>query len=238
MQLVSNFENINMTQVTIQKLSELTEIAIGYQHRERVSHAEHGSHRLIQVKDVYMRRPDDFGADSIDDEYCGWRLSTSNLDRVTPKGDPFRYEVTTGDILFVCRGSTNIAIPLLPEYVRPFPNDWKELLPAYVFYILRPKPRSVLPEYLAWFINQSPAQTYLNRQARGSLVQVLPKSVFEELEVALPAPEIQSQICAIERLRAHEEYLLGRLQRERSKLAYEHCLAAIRPSQAHPKTQS
>ena len=47
-------------------------------------------------------------------------------------------------------------------------------------------PQHVLPEYLAWFINQPPAQAYLTQQSRGTLVKLMPKSLFEKLEVPVP----------------------------------------------------
>jgi hypothetical protein len=160
-----------MTQSTKYKLREIAEIAIGYQHREKVSHVEHGSHRLIQGKDIV--RSEELADDS--DDQSGWRVLTQELDRVTPKGDASRYRIQPGDLLFVSRGTTNIAVPLVEPFIRPMPFDWDTLIPAYVFYILRPDRQRVLPEYLAWFINQPPSQAFLARHSRGTLVKLLPK---------------------------------------------------------------
>jgi hypothetical protein len=212
-----------MTQSTKYKLREIAEIAIGYQHREKVSHVEHGSHRLIQGKDIV--RSEELADDS--DDQSGWRVLTQELDRVTPKGDASRYRIQPGDLLFVSRGTTNIAVPLVEPFIRPMPFDWDTLIPAYVFYILRPDRQRVLPEYLAWFINQPPAQAFLARHSRGTLVKLLPKGVFEELEVPVPPLKKQRLIIELEQLRAREEFLLKQLADARRRPVQQTCLAAV-----------
>ncbi|MGN6545279.1 MAG: restriction endonuclease subunit S [Aureliella sp.] len=204
-------------------LGRLAEIAIGYQHREKISHVEHGSHRLIQGKDLV------WSDDLVDDtgNSAGWRIRTEELDQVTPKGDASRYRIQPGDLLFVSRGTTNVAVPLVEPFVKLAPFDWDNLIPAYVFYILRPDHERVLPEYLAWFINQPQAQEYLTRHSRGTLVKLLPKSVFEELEVLVPPLKIQQRIVELEHLRTREEFLLRKLTNARQRLIRQTCLEAI-----------
>ena len=209
-----------MSNTQLCKLSTLAEVAIGYQHRERVLDAAHGTHLMIQARDVtYLDTPEN--------DLSGWRLQTANLDRVTPRGDASRYRIEPGDVLFVSRGASNIAVPLVAPFVEPMPQNWDELIPAYIFYILRPDRSRILPEYLAWFINQPPSQAYLARHSRGSLVKLLPKAVFEELEVSLPPIEVQQKITELDRLRAHEESLLRRLITTRQQLIQQTCLRVI-----------
>ena len=85
----------------------------------------------------------------------------------------------------------------------------------------------MLAEYLAWFINQPPAQAFLTRQSRGTLVKLLPKSVFEELEVPVPPLAVQRQVMEIENLRAREEGQLKRLIAARQRLVQRACLDAV-----------
>jgi hypothetical protein len=207
----------------IQRLAQIAEVQLGYQHRETVSHVEHGSHRLIQGKDIVRAEAmPDGGADA-----AGWRVRTDQLDRVTPKGDADRYRLQPGDVLFVSRGTTNIAVPLTAETVRPVPENWDDLIAAYTFYILRPDTSRIVPEFLSWFINQPPAQSYLVQQSRGTLVKLVPKSVFEELQVPVPPIPLQRQIMEIERLRAREESLLKRLIEARRRVVQRSLLDAI-----------
>ena len=213
------------------ELRDIAEVSLGYQHREKVSHVEHGSHRLIQGKDIVRTET----LSSSIDQPAGWQIVSDNLDRVTPKGDAGRYSLRPGDVLFVSRGTTNIAVPLNEQTVRPFPDRWDDLIPAYTFYILRPDLNRVLPEYLAWFINQPPAQAYLTQQSRGTLVKLMPKSLFEELEVPIPPLATQRQVMEIENLRAHEEGLLKRLIAARQRLVQRACLSAV---ETEPNQQS
>ena len=202
------------------RLSELAEIVIGYQHRERVLDAEHGSHQMIQARDVVFETVPEIG-------FSGWRVKTENLDRVTPKGDATRYRLSPGDVLFVSRGVANIAIPMVHPYVEPFPEDWDTIIPAYLYYILHPKTDIVTGEYLAWFINQPPTQAAVSKQLRGSLLKLLPKAEFEALAISVPPLEMQERIVQLERLRAQEESLLKRLIATRQHLIQQTCLRAI-----------
>lgn len=212
-----------MTNSTKYKLGHIAEVAIGYQHREKVSHVEHGTYRLIQGKDIVRSEElaDDSGGQS------GWRVLMQKLDRVTPKGDASRYRIQPGDLLFVSRGTANVAVPLVEPFIKPVPSDWDSMIPAYVFYILRPDRQRVLPEYLAWFINQPPAQAFLARHSRGTLVKLLPKGLFEELEVPVPPLDKQRLIVELEHLRAREEFLLKQLADARRRMVRQTCLAAI-----------
>lgn len=213
------------------KLTDIADVQLGYQHREKVSHAEHGSHRLIQGKDV-LWQDTQVGERN---KPIGWLVSVQHLDRVTPKGDAERYRLQPGDVLFVSRGTTNIAVPLNEQTVQPFPEDWNEIIPAYTFYILRPDRSRIVPEYLAWYINQPIAQAYLTQQSRGTLVKLLPKSIFEELEVPVPSLALQRQVMELEYLRAREEGLLQRLIAARQRLVQHACLSAVSTqSNQHP----
>jgi hypothetical protein len=212
-----------MKQSTKYKLGDVAEIAIGYQHREKISHVDHGTHRLIQGKDIV--RSEELSDDS--EGHSGWRVLTDRLDQVTPKGDASRYRIQLGDLLFVSRGTINVAVPLVEPFIKPMPSEWETLIPAYVFYILRPDRQRVLPEYLAWYINQRPAQAFLARQSRGTLVKLLPKRTFAELEVPVPPLEKQRLIVELEQLRAREEFLVRQLADARARLVQHMSLAAI-----------
>ena len=214
-----------------QKLARIADVQLGYQHREKISHAEHGSHRLIQGKDVVRTDTMTNGSD----QPVGWRVLMDNLDRVTPKGDADRYSLQPGDVLFVSRGTTNIAVPLNEHTVQPFPENWNDIIPAYTFYILRPDRSRIVPEYLAWYINQPIAQAFLTQQSRGTLVKLLPKTIFEELEIPVPSISVQRQVMEIESLRAREESLLRRLIAARQRLVQQACLTAVATqSNQHP----
>jgi len=179
------------------KLGEIADIQIGFQSRERRrsnTARKDGSHWIIQTKDV-----DSEG-----------NLLTNQLSKINPAGKIDRYLVTKDIVLFLSRGQNNIAITIH----EPIQNT----LASYYFYILRANLKHVLPEYLAWFINQPSAQGYFESAGQGSLVKMVPKSTFEELEIQVPSLETQRAIVQLDTLRKKEAVIMERLIRSRKRL--------------------
>ena len=102
-----------------------------------------------------------------------------------------------------------------------------DTIAASYFYILRPKPDIILPHYLAWYINQIPAQNYIRSQIRGSYMQIIPKAEFELLEIEIPVISIQRCIIEFEHLRRREESLLAKLIDARQLLVQRISLKAV-----------
>ncbi len=179
------------------KVGEIVEIQFGFQARERRyarAGNRHGSHSLIQIKDV-----DNAG-----------NLLADQLSKITPTGNVDRYLVTKGDILFLSRGQNNIAITIRQLL--------ENTLASYYFYILRVDPTRVLPEYLAWFINQPSAQAFFGSAGQGSLMKMVPKSTFEELEIQLPSLNTQKAIAELDLLQKKEAHAMENLIRSRKRL--------------------
>ncbi len=204
------------------KLSELVTIQIGYQHRERVEPASVGTHRLMQVKDVVT---DGRFSEFFDGPVGLW---TGSLYMVTPKGPGWKYQVTPGDVLFVAKGSRNFGIAVTPRWVKPFLDTWDDVLASSQFYILRPNVNRVLPDYLAWSLNQPTTQGRLQSMATGTHMKMIPKSSFEELLLDVPSIEIQEKIVTVDSLAAKERQLLGRIAKQRLLLVQTICQNAAK----------
>lgn len=187
------------------KIRNIVDIQIGYQFRRKVEHLSGGTHRVIQIKDF-------------DDEN---RLNTSALFRVTPEHDVDRYLVNKGDVLFLSRGQRNYAFAIM--------SDLERTIAAGYFFILRKKSDSILPEYLAWTINQAPAQRYLKHMARrGTHMPIIGKSEFGQLRVSIPDLKTQKIVVRLSALQQRESLLLEQIQKKRSRLLQEVCLKAVR----------
>ena len=104
-----------------------------------------------------------------------------------------RYLVQAGDVIFRPRGDRNTAAILDARFREPA----VVLIPLF---ILRPKRHTVLPEFLAWAINQPPAQRHFDRVARGTNMRMVLRPGLENLEIDLPAREDQRRIVAIDAL--------------------------------------
>ena len=187
-----------------QKIKDLAEIQIGYQHRGQIEEDYDQSHRIIQIKDITEDR----------------RLNDRNLYTVTPKGSSERYLVEKGDVLFLSRGHRLYAVPILSHH--------RDTIAAYYFFILRLHENTVLPEYLAWYIEQAPAQKFLKTQSGGSHMPMIGKTMFEELEIDIPSLETQERILELEALRKKEESYLNQITRLRKRLVQGICLGAAR----------
>lgn len=178
------------------EIGQLADIQFGYQVRKRKPElfSLNGSHSLIQIKDI----------NELGD------LCTEQLSKITPGSNVKRYLVTKNDILFLSRGPKSIAITI----TKPLKNT----LASYYFYILRTDPKRVLPEYLAWFINQPSTQAFFESTSQGSLMKTIPKSTFEELEVQLPSLKIQKAITELDALQKKEAVAMDHLIRSRKRL--------------------
>jgi hypothetical protein len=73
--------------------------------------------------------------------------------------------------------------------------------------VLRPKLDVVKPEYLAWAINQPPAQRHFDVAARGTNIRMIPRSSLDDLELDVPDIATQRKIVAVDALAEREREL-------------------------------
>ncbi|OUL98012.1 restriction endonuclease subunit S [Variovorax sp. JS1663] len=127
--------------------------------------------------------------------------------------------LASGDLLFVARGTRFYAacVDMLPGPAVCGPH----------LFHLRVKPgRELLPEFLAWQINQGPFQRALQRAAEGSSQLSVRRPVLESLPVGIPPLADQERIVALARLARRERELHGLLIRNR-ELQFESIAEAL-----------
>ncbi len=183
-------------------LRELAAVQIGYQLPGRIPHDSATLYRIIQMRDL-----DDAGG-----------LCVEKMAYFIPQRDAERYIVRDGDMVFQARGTRNLAFVL-----RDVPPD---TLASNHFYIVRIRPDVVMPEYVAWFVNQPSAQAHLTGKAQGTTMMLVPKEAFESLEVEVPPLAVQRTIVEIAALRQRERGLIEHLERKRDTLIRTLCLRA------------
>jgi restriction endonuclease S subunit len=184
------------------KIKNIAEIWVGYQPKGRIEHDADGTHRLIQIKDFQEDGSVDFGS----------------LSWVVPDRDPERYQVREGDVLFSARGRYNTAYVL-------------EDVPANTlaggnFFVVRPEKKGILPEYLAWALNQPVAQEEIRTRMMGSNIPYISKKAFGDLEVPVPPLVTQQKICDLIGLQQQEQKLLMQLAEKREQLVRAVCCRA------------
>ncbi|WP_035484514.1 restriction endonuclease subunit S domain-containing protein [Geminicoccus roseus] len=178
------------------RLTETCLIQTGYTARSRLEPARYGGVPVIQLRDI--------SADGA--------IEPDRLTRVDLADLPDRYFVRAGDVLFRSRGDRCTASALNERFDEP-------ALAVLPLIILRPKPDVVIPEYLAWVINQPAAQRHFNDAARGTSMRMVPKSSLDDLQIDIPNIETQRRIVAIDVLAERERALSVLVADKRRQLA-------------------
>lgn len=113
----------------------------------------------------------------------------------------------TGDVLFPARGNVSRAV-LIDEQIGTL-----KAVAAPHFFLLRTKKASLLPAYLAWWLNQDPVQRHLEQNAQSStLVRNIARTVLETTPLALPPLAEQQKLAGLALAMHQEETLLMRLR--------------------------
>lgn len=191
----------------IAPLKDIAEIRPGYPFRGKVEPVAAGQYPVVQIKDI---TPDD-------------RISFENLMRIDLPKVKSGFVLRAGDILFISRGTRNRAA--LVE------TDMGSMIAGAQFFILHP--HEVLPEFLAWYINQEPAQQYLEKAAVGSNVRLITKTALGQMPVPVPPLETQHRIVAVYHLGLEEKRLLEEIKQRRSKLVEMALLNSLKPNNPH-----
>jgi hypothetical protein len=189
-------------------LKKIAKIQSGYINRGKIESRDDGTCLLMQAKDV----------DAIQLSY-----RTDALVRFIPKlSDKDRF-LEPGDILFMARGSRNFSVLMgkLPESV----------LAAACFFVVRTSNSGILPNYLNWYLNQSPVEEYIKRfSGRGVHMPVVRRSILENIDIPLPPIKTQKQISKMNDFLKREQDLYKKLAETRKSLITKICFNAIRKS--------
>lgn len=169
-------------------IADCARVLPGFSVAGRIEHDPHGTHQLVLTKHL---------ADGVP-----YRYQEADELRLSPRAGAAEYLVLPGDVLFMSRGTRNhawaiAAVP--PRTIAPVS-----------FYRLRPGPR-IDSEYLAWYLNQPPAQTAIGQVRTGAGTPLVQRHGFEQIEVLVPPLDRQGEIAALGRLLAEERLLRQRL---------------------------
>jgi restriction endonuclease S subunit len=176
-------------------LPDVCTIHSGYTARGRLEGTDDGGVLTIQLGDI-----------STDGNIHPARLTRVPLDDL-----PDRYFVRPGDVVFRSRGERNTASVIDKRLQEP-------ALAVLPLLVLRPNIDVVLPEYLAWAINQPPAQRHFDLAARGTNIRMIPRSSLDDLALEIPDIGTQEKIVAINALAEQERALAILVAEKRRKM--------------------
>ncbi len=168
-------------------LSDGARVDAGFPFRGAVDALEPGEVAVVQMR-------------NIEQETVDWP-SLTRVALPTKRAPDF---LVDGDVIFTTRGRRNLALALenIPGPAVCSPH----------FFILRSlKPGRLLPAFLAWQINQKPAQEYLQQAATGSHILNITRGAIESLPICIPPIEVQHAIIELANVARCERELVNAL---------------------------
>ncbi|MFD0917235.1 restriction endonuclease subunit S [Pseudahrensia aquimaris] len=175
------------------KLADAVTVTAGYPLRRSAEALDDGDVRLIQLKNT---NPD--GA-------INW-MEVASIS-LPSKREP--NWLTNEDVIFSARGTRTFAYPL--DNVPP-----KTVCAPQFFVLSIRNTNDLSPHFLAWQINQKPAQDYFQRNATGSHILNIRRSVLEELTITVPNIQKQMMIVTFWQAAQRERSLLNSLIENRN----------------------
>lgn len=170
-------------------LRDFADITVGYPFRGKIPEESGTGIYAVQMKDVIS----------------GNLISWARCIETELKGKKKPVWLKMGDVLVAARGNSNYAALVGPE------ADEVNSVASPHFFVLSNYSSKVSPQYLQWFINQSPSQRYFQREAEGTLTKSIRRTVLENLPIAVPSLEKQEKIVQLYIAMWREQILLKQL---------------------------
>jgi restriction endonuclease S subunit len=128
-----------------------------------------------------------------------------------------------GDVLFSAKGTKNFAAV--------FAKGYPPAVASTSFFVLRLGQQQVLPDYLAWYLNNANAQKILKGAAMGTSIVSISKVVLQKLEIPIPPLDVQELVLKIENLRKTEKLLKQQIDLLREQQVQQKIFNAINSTQ-------
>ena len=177
-------------------LSEIVNIKTGHSFRGTVKRVVGGGAYAIQARDITMLGE--------------FTLNTVIETEFRGKREPDW--IKKGDVIFISKGWRTTAC-----YIE---QDWENLTSVSSLYILRAKPEwqdHINMEFIAWLINQPPAQKQIRRNAEGVGHVNVRKQTLGELVVGVPPLDKQDIIAKLYKDSVSEQKLITQLIHNRAQ---------------------
>lgn len=183
-------------------LKDIATIHLGYPFRRGLDPVANGQYRVLQIKDLTR----DDVADLSD-------LVKVNLPDVRDE-----HFIKGDDVLFVSRGVHKQAVAA--------EEGMEDAIVGSQIFLIRAGD-GVLPEYLAWYMNQPPAQQYIEENSVGSNVRIISREALYKMQVVVPPLETQHRIVKVNRLSRRERQLIDAINEKRRRLVEATLLRSI-----------
>lgn len=196
---------MRQNKVKLKSIVSYSGLFSGYSFRGKITPAKQGDLRVIQLKDV-------------ENDYTTIGNDCIFVNKNQVKG---KYYLKDGDILFISKGANNYAIPFYAE-------DNYPSVASSAFFIVRLDETKANANFVAWYINQSKVQQYLESQAMGTYTTSINRETIENIPILLPPISQQKKIANIAALAAKEQNLYNQLLEEKNRLIRTQLLTSIK----------
>jgi len=134
-----------------------------------------------------------------------------------------KHLLENADILFAAKGMNNFGVV--------YHNSIGKAVASSSFIIVRIMDKyqqQILPEYLAWFINNSKEIKIFHKQKATTTIPSISISQLSDLEIAVPSLSKQKLVVDIQQLRDRESDAVRKLESLKDQLTQQTLLKAIK----------
>jgi hypothetical protein len=192
--------SITGSNAELRPLGAVATVRAGYGFRSAIQASPQGTVIAAQLRDVHRGK-----------------LNWKDAIRTSLPRDPKKEELLrSGDILFSFRGTRYLAVA-----IEAVPGS---AVASTQFMLVRVSdPGALLPDFLAWQLNQPPAQRYFKSKATGTAQLSLRRGDIESVLVAIPSMDLQKKVVELVELvrleRQHLERLLHNREQQLNEIA-------------------
>jgi restriction endonuclease S subunit len=139
------------------------------------------------------------------------KLTTNQFDQIDPvESVGADLLLRNGDVLFPNRGGRTSACV--------FDLTFQDALAGAQFFILRPNPRFLRSDYLAWYLRSDEAARHFDERRTGTHVKIIQRNALTELKIPLPSLDVQETIVRIFNLQLSERSMTQHIAELKTKL--------------------
>ncbi|MCH8535638.1 MAG: restriction endonuclease subunit S [Flavobacteriaceae bacterium] len=182
--------------ILLKSIVEGPGIASGYSFRSKLKNKPNGTLKVIQLKDFVEEYT------AIGDECI----------KIEAEGIKEKFILKEGAILFISKGQNNNAV-VFKEKDAHF-----SYIASSALFVINIDQTKANPDYIAWYINQTPVQNYIKQNLTGTYTPTVNRKVVEYIPIQLPSLKEQIKIATLGALALKEKKIRTAILKQRENL--------------------
>lgn len=174
-------------------LDQIAEIRAGHPFRGAIKESIDGNGYVIQIRDQ-----DEYGLITWDQVVKAQVVGRKEPEWLVP-----------GDIVFAARGVRNLASVVREDDIAK--QDAPVICSPHYFQLRINNYAGLLPEFLAWQLNQTDAQRYFQQSAEGSAQVSIRRNILEKTPIMLPSLRKQERMIKLAEIAMRERNIYQQL---------------------------